>query len=143
MVDMDAADCRVDDVRRLDRCVFILAPKSKLLRLVRTSDDAGAVGGEITTPLRHEGQPAGGQCRRLYKQSAFESDCATGQGGFPGPPAIPDPPAIPGPPAIPSLNLATSSRAGPPAIHPLNFVTFSRDMPPAVLPLNLVDGRHR
>ena len=55
LIDIDAADCRVDDVRRLDRYVlehiFTLAPKSQLLLLVRRSNDAGAVGGKTAAKV--------------------------------------------------------------------------------------------
>ena len=111
VVDMDAADCNVTDVRRLDRyClehIFSLAEKKNLLLLVCVDDDHALLRGKGAAAHEQQGNElvvlggrryyrlqcsisdtrdnvlvTGGPASNMYKQSEFEDDFALGRKGF-------------------------------------------------------------
>ena len=111
VVDMDAAECNVTDIRRLDRyCleqIFVLEEKTKLLLLVSVADDDTVLNGsgEAVSALQKNGTiklsgreyyrlqcsvsdakdnqlVTRGVAGRLYSQSRFEDDVRFGRKGF-------------------------------------------------------------
>ena len=111
VVDMDAAECKITNIRRLDRCclehLFSLEEKTNLLLLVAVDDDDALLKG--TGAAVHDQQQneiislsgrryyrlhcalsdtkdnvlvTGGPASRMYTQKKFEDDVAGGHRGF-------------------------------------------------------------